>query len=68
MLEKIAAGVLGVILIVLVLGLLAAWPLMVLWGAVADDFGIQTIGLGTAWQISVLSSLLFKSNSASSSS
>lgn len=61
-------GIFAVVLLVLILALLAAWPVMVLWGAVADDFGIQTIGLGTAWQLSALTGLLFKGGSASVSS
>lgn len=65
--ETIATGIVAIVVFALVIGLLAAWPVMVLWGAVADDFGIQTIGLGTAWQLSVLSTLLFKGGSGSSS-
>lgn len=64
--ENIIGAILLLVAVAVVLGLLVAWPVMVLWGAVADDFGIQTIGLGTAWQISTLSSLLFKSASVKS--
>ncbi len=61
----VAAAVLFIGFVV-VIGIAAAWPVMVLWGAVADDLGFPTIGLGTALQVSLLSTLLFKSTSSSS--
>lgn len=66
--ENIATGIFLVIVFAVFVALLVAWPVMVLWGAVADDFGVQTIGLGTAWQLSALTALLFKSSASSSSS
>lgn len=66
--KNIIGAILLFVAVIAVLGLLAAWPIMVLWGAVADDFGIPTIGLGTAFQVGMLSSLLFKSSNAKVSS
>ncbi len=64
--EKLAGGCVLLIAFAVAFALLMAWPVMVLWGAVADDLGFQTIGLGTALQVSLLTSLLFKSVSSSS--
>jgi hypothetical protein len=59
-------GIVLLALFALVMGLVAAWPVMLLWGAIAGTYGWPTMGLGTAFQVSWLTSLLFKSNSVSS--
>lgn len=61
-------NVIGAILLaavaVVVLGALSAWPVMLLWGAIAGTYGFPTMGFGTALQVTLLSSLLFKSASS----
>jgi len=43
------------------------WPVMLLWGAIAGTYDFPTMGFGTAIQVSLLTTLLFKSSSSSSS-
>jgi hypothetical protein len=66
--EFVGIGVVFAV-VVHVVGVLIAIPVMLLWNALMPDiFGLPTIGFWQALGLSILSSLLFKSSSTSSSS
>jgi len=62
--------VIAAVAIVVIAGLLFSYPVMWLWNGclVAAIPGIKTIGWTQAWGIMVLSGILFKSSSSTSSS
>lgn len=68
--SKVVGIALMSIVAVVMLGLLISYPMMLLWNdcLVAAIPGIRTIGWLQAWGIMILSGLLFKSSSSSSSS
>lgn len=62
----------GLVLVALLLGaaigLLTAFPVMLLWNAVMPGvFGLKAISFSEALMLSLLSSLLFKSSNSSNS-
>ena len=59
----VVAIVIAWVIGIAILSILAAWPVMVLWGAIAGTYDLPTMGIGTAWQVSTLAGLLFKSTS-----
>lgn len=62
------AGVFVVLVLAGAIGAIVAWPVMLLWGAVAGTYGFPTMGFGTALQVTVLARLLFGGSSSSSKS
>lgn len=70
--EKFLYGVgfgVVVVLIIVVIGALTAWPTMLLWNwLIPSIFHLREIGFFEAWGLLVLMGLLFKSSSSSSSS
>jgi hypothetical protein len=68
--ENVIGGfslIVGVLVLAVLLSFVLAIPVWVLWNAVVPVvFGLKVVTLFQAWQLSLLSSLLFKSTSTSS--
>jgi len=57
-----------VIIWLILVGLLCAWPLQLLWNWLMTDlFGLARISFWQAWGLFILSGLLFKSSNSSKS-
>ena len=65
---NVLAGIFLVLVTLVALAAVAAWPVMLLWGAIAGTYGLPTMGFGTAVQVSILAHLLFGGSSSSSKS
>jgi hypothetical protein len=64
--SEIIGKVVGFILIVLVIAIITALPIMWFWNDLMPDlFNLKTIGLWKAFEMGLLSSILFKSSSSS---
>jgi hypothetical protein len=65
---KAMAGIIGVIVLIVVLGLIMSWPVMMLWnGCLVDAVsGVKEIGWLQAWGILILCGFLFKSSTSGS--
>ncbi len=69
--EKIGAifgAALLIVLMVVIVGLVVAWPVMLLWNGclVAAVVGVHEIGFWQAWGLVILFGILFKSSSSKS--
>ena len=63
------AGI-GLVVVIVLLSLLLAWPVMALWNgcAVPAVSGLQTIGWLQAWGLMILCGLLFKGSTSTTKS
>lgn len=61
---KAVGGIVSIVVLIVVLGLIMAWPVMMLWnGCLVDAVsGVKEIGWLQAWGILVLCGMLFKTS------